>query len=152
MLFDIGGTMVGPGDVGYCSDITRCIHVGPPPDGFAELYGVLHASQAAGVAAATVGTPCEDVDVAARRVIDDAGLGEYFVHRTGHGIGVEAHEHPNIVAGNELPLAVGHAFSVEPGIYVPGVWGARLEDIVVAAADGPVAMNQIDRSLAVVDG
>ena len=152
VLFEIGGTMVGPGDVGYCSDITRCIHVGPPPDGFAELYGVLHASQAAGVAAATVGTPCEDVDVAARRVIDDAGLGEYFVHRTGHGIGVEAHEHPNIVAGNELPLAVGHAFSVEPGIYVPGVWGARLEDIVVATADGPVAMNQIDHGLAVVDG
>ena len=152
VLFDIGGTMVGPGDVGYCSDITRCVHIGPPPDGFAELYGVLHASQTAGVAEATVGTPCEDVDAAARRVIVDAGHGEHFVHRTGHGIGVEAHEHPNIVAGNELPLAVGHAFSVEPGIYVPGVWGARLEDIVVATADGPVAMNQIDRSLAVVEG
>jgi len=108
--------------------------------------------ETAGVAAATVGTPCEDVDAAARRVIDDAGHGEHFVHRTGHGIGVEAHEHPNIVAGNELPLAVGHAFSVEPGIYVPGVWGARLEDIVVATADGPVAMNQIDHGLAVVDG
>ena len=152
VLFDIGGTMVGPGDVGYCSAITRCVHIGPPPDGFAELYGVLHASQTAGVAEATVGTPCEDVDAAARRVIVDAGHGEHFVHRTGHGIGVEAHEHPNIVAGTELPLAVGHAFSVEPGIYVPGVWGARLEDIVVATADGPVAMNQIDRSLAVVEG
>jgi len=152
VLFDIGGTMAGPDEVGYCSDITRCVHVGEPPAGFAELYAVLHGSHAAGVAAATVGTPCEDVDAAARRVIDDAGYGEYFVHRTGHGIGVEAHEHPNIVAGNDLPLAAGHAFSIEPGIYVPDVWGARLEDIVVASADGPDAMNRIDHGLAVVDG
>ena len=152
VLFDIGGTMAGPDEVGYCSDITRCVHVGEPPAGFAELYAVLHGSHAAGVAAATVGTPCEDVDAAARRVIDDAGYGEYFVHRTGHGIGVEAHEHPNIVAGNDLPLVAGHAFSVEPGIYVPDSWGARLEDIVVATVDGPDAMNRIDHGLAVVDG
>ena len=152
VLFDIGGTMAGPDEVGYCSDITRCVHVGEPPAGFAELYAVLHGSHAAGVAAATVGTPCEDVDAAARRVIDDAGYGEYFVHRTGHGIGVEAHEHPNIVAGNDLPLVAGHAFSVEPGIYVPDSWGARLEDIVVATVDGPDSMNRIDHGLAVVDG
>jgi len=152
VLFDIGGTMAGPDDVGYCSDITRCVHVGEPPSGFAELYTVLHDSHSAGVAAATVGTPCEDVDAAARGVIDDAGYGEFFVHRTGHGIGVEAHEHPNIVAGNELPLVAGHAFSVEPGIYVPDLWGARLEDIVVATVDGPDAMNRIDHGLAVVDG
>ena len=152
VLFDIGGTMAGPDEVGYCSDITRCVHVGEPPAGFAELYAVLHSSHAAGVAAATVGTPCEDVDAAARRVIDDAGYGEYFVHRTGHGIGVEAHEHPNIVAGNDLPLVAGHAFSVEPGIYVPDSWGARLEDIVVATVDGPDSMNRIDHGLAVVDG
>ncbi|MGZ0186163.1 MAG: M24 family metallopeptidase [Acidimicrobiales bacterium] len=152
VLFDIGGTMAGPDDVGYCSDITRCVHVGEPPAAFAELYAVLHASHAAGVAAATVGTPCEDVDAAARKVIGDAGYGEYFVHRTGHGIGVEAHEHPNIVEGNELPLVAGHAFSIEPGIYVPGSWGARLEDIVVATANGPDAMNRIDHGLAVVDG
>ena len=104
------------------------------------------------MAEATGGTPCEDVDAAARRVIVDAGHGEHFVHRTGHGIGVEAHEHPNIVAGNEMPLAVGHDLSVEPGIYVPGVRGDRKEDIVVATADGTVAMHQIDRSLAVVEG
>jgi Xaa-Pro dipeptidase len=116
------------------------------------LYEVLHASHAAGVAAATVGTPCAEVDAAARKVIDDAGYGEFFVHRTGHGIGVEAHEHPNMVAGNDLPLAPGHAFSVEPGIYVPGVWGARLEDIVVATEDGPDPLNRIDHGLAVVDG
>ncbi len=152
VLFDIGGTMEGPDGVGYCSDITRCVHIGPPPGGFADLYEVVHAAHAAGVAAATVGTPCQEVDAAARRVIDDAGYGEFFVHRTGHGIGVEAHEHPNMVDGNDLPLAAGHAFSVEPGIYVPGVWGARLEDIVVATDDGPDPLNRIDHGLAVVDG
>ena len=151
VLFDIGGTMEGPDGVGYCSDITRCVHIGPPADGFREIYEVLHAAHSAGVAAATVGTPCEAVDAAARRVIDDAGYGEFFVHRTGHGIGVEAHEHPNIVEGNDLPLVAGHAFSVEPGIYVPGVWGARLEDIVVATDDGPDSLNLIDHGLAVVD-
>ncbi len=150
MLFDIGGTMDGDDGVGYCSDITRCVHLGEPPVAFAELYDVLEAAQAAGVAAATVGTPCEDVDAAARRVIDDAGYGEFFVHRTGHGIGVEAHEHPNIVVGNDLELVAGHAFSIEPGIYVPGTWGARLEDIVVAAADGPDPLNTIDHGLAVL--
>ena len=151
VLFDIGGTMDGADGVGYCSDITRCVHLGEPPSGFAELYEVLHEAQAAGVAAATVGTPCEDVDAAARRVIGDAGYGEYFVHRTGHGIGVEAHEHPNIVVGNDLPLVAGHAFSIEPGIYVPGTWGARLEDIVVATDEGPDPLNRIDHGLAVVD-
>ncbi|MBS1265463.1 MAG: putative dipeptidase PepE [Acidimicrobiaceae bacterium] len=152
VLFDFGGTMADADGVGYCSDITRCVHVGEPAPGFAELYEVLFASHAAGVAAATVGTPCEVVDAAARDVIEHGGYGEFFIHRTGHGIGVEAHEHPNIVVGNDLPLVPGHAFSVEPGIYVPGEWGARLEDIVVAAADGPDAMNLADHSLAVVDG
>ncbi|MDP6480762.1 MAG: Xaa-Pro peptidase family protein [Acidimicrobiales bacterium] len=152
VLFDFGGTMADADGVGYCSDITRCVHVGEPAPGFADLYEVLFASHAAGVAAATVGTPCEVVDAAARDVIEHGGYGEFFIHRTGHGIGVEAHEHPNIVVGNDLPLVPGHAFSVEPGIYVPGEWGARLEDIVVAAADGPDAMNLADHNLAVVDG
>jgi Xaa-Pro aminopeptidase len=128
------------------------VHIGEPPTEFGELYDVLFASQAAGVATATVGTPCEDVDTATRSVIDDAGYGEYFIHRTGHGIGVEAHEHPNIVAGNDRPLVVGHAFSIEPGIYLPGRWGARLEDIVVAAEGGPDPMNRADHRLAVVEG
>ena len=152
VLFDFGGTMVGPDGVGYCSDITRCVHTGETAPGFAALYEVLVGSHAAGRAAATVGTPCEDVDAAARTVIDDAGYGEFFIHRTGHGIGVEAHEHPNIVVGNKLPLVPGHAFSIEPGIYVPDRWGARLEDIVVATADGPDSMNRADHRLAVVDG
>ena len=89
------------------------------------------------VAAATVGTPCEDVDRAAREIIADAGFGEHFIHRTGHGIGLEEHEDPYIIAGNTEPLAAGHAFSVEPGIYFAGRWGIRLEDIVVATDAGP---------------
>jgi Xaa-Pro dipeptidase len=103
------------------------------------------------VDAADVGTPCEQVDATARAHISAAGLGQYFVHRTGHGIGVEAHEDPYIVAGNDVPIAPGHAFSIEPGIYVPGRWGARLEDIVVATAAGPRALNKVDHRLVSVD-
>jgi Xaa-Pro aminopeptidase len=150
VLCDFGGTMVGDDGVGYCSDITRCVWTGTPPAEFAELYDVLHAAQSASVAAATVGTPCQEVDRVGRRIIAEAGYGEYFIHRTGHGIGVEAHEDPYIVEGNALPLAPGHAFSIEPGIYVPGRWGARLEDIVVAADDGPDPLNRADHHLAIV--
>ena len=94
-----------------------------------------------------VGTPCEDVDAVARRLITEGGYGEEFVHRTGHGIGIEAHEDPYVVAGNCEALVPGHAFSVEPGIYVEGRWGARIEDIVVATADGPEALNQVPHDL-----
>ena len=93
------------------------------------------------------GASCEGVDRAARDVIAAAGFGEYFVHRTGHGIGMEAHEEPYMVSGNTLPIAAGHAFSVEPGIYIPGKWGMRLEDIVVATDAGPVSMNSADHRL-----
>jgi Xaa-Pro dipeptidase len=102
------------------------------------------------VRAATVGTSCQDVDAAARGVIADAGYGDYFVHRTGHGIGMEEHEDPYIVEGNRRPLADGHAFSIEPGIYLPGRWGMRLEDIVIATADGPHAVNNVDHALVCV--
>jgi Xaa-Pro dipeptidase len=108
---------------------------------------VLHAAQAAGVAAGVVGAECQDVDRASRRIIADAGYGEYFIHRTGHGIGMEAHEDPYMVEGNALAIAPGHAFSVEPGIYVAGRWGMRLEDIVVAAEAGPLSMNFADHAL-----
>jgi Xaa-Pro aminopeptidase len=108
---------------------------------------VLHRAQQAAVAAATVGTPCQDVDRVARQIIGDAGYGEYFVHRTGHGIGLDAHEDPYIVEGNEQRLVDGHAFSVEPGIYVPGAWGMRLEDIVVASTSGPEPLNNADHHL-----
>ena len=146
VLCDFGGTMNG-----YCSDITRCVFTGDVAPDVAEAYAVLHEAQAAAVAAATVGTPCQDVDRAARRVIADAGYGQYFVHRTGHGIGLEEHEDPYIVEGNATPLEAGHAFSIEPGIYVPGTWGMRLEDIVVAGTDGPIAMNTVDHGLHAVD-
>lgn len=150
VLCDFGGTMVGSDGVGYCSDMTRCVSIGEPPAEFANLYSVLEAAQQASVEAAVVGTPCEEVDRAARSVISEAGYGEYFVHRTGHGIGVEAHEDPYIVEGNQTRLVEGHCFSVEPGIYIPGRWGARLEDIVVAAPAGPDSLNLADHSLAVV--
>jgi len=103
------------------------------------------------VEAAAVGTRCQDVDRVARGHIVTAGYGPYFVHRTGHGIGMEEHEDPYLVDGNTDALAPGHAFSVEPGIYVPGRFGARIEDIVVAAAAGPDPLNRVDHSLAVVD-
>lgn len=152
VLCDFGGTMAADGGAGYCSDITRCVSIGDPPAEVAEAYAVLHQAQQAAVAAATVGTSCEDVDAAARRIIDDAGYGERFFHRTGHGIGVEEHEDPYVVAGNHTALVPGHVFSVEPGIYTEGAWGMRLEDIVVATAAGPDPLNRAVHDLVVVDG
>ena len=146
VLCDFGGTMNG-----YCSDITRCVYIGEPSRKITSAYSVLHAAQAAGVAAGVVGATCESVDAAARKVIDDAGFGDFFIHRTGHGIGMEAHEEPYMVSGNKLPIAAGHAFSVEPGIYLPGKWGMRLEDIVVATDAGPLSMNNVDHSLAILN-
>ena len=147
VVCDFGGTLDG-----YCSDITRTVFTGPPPAEFRDLYAVLQAAQAAAVDAAVVGTPCEDVDGVARRTITDGGYGPWFVHRTGHGIGLEEHEDPYLVGGNCEPLAAGHAFSVEPGIYLPGRWGARIEDIVVATESGPDPLNHVDHGLAVVEG
>ncbi len=146
VLCDFGGTMNG-----YCSDITRCVSLGDPPAEVAEAYAVLRDAQAAGVSAGVVGAACEDVDRASRRVIDAAGYGEHFIHRTGHGIGMEAHEDPYMVEGNTLPIAAGHAFSVEPGIYLSGRWGMRLEDCVVATDDGPLRLNDVDHALVVLD-
>jgi Xaa-Pro aminopeptidase len=146
VLCDFGGTMHG-----YCSDITRMFHVGDPPAEVRDTYAVLAEAQEAGVRAATVGTPCAEVDAAARRVIAEAGLGDFFVHRVGHGIGQDAHEDPYLVAGNMLPLVAGHAFSVEPGIYREGRFGMRLEDIVVATNAGPSRLNNAPRDLAVVE-
>ena len=153
VLCDFGGTMFAEGGAGYCSDITRCVVAGgaAPSAEVAEAYAVLHEAQTAAVAAAVVGTPCEDVDAAARAIIAAAGYGDRFFHRTGHGIGVEEHEDPYVVAGNTTPLVPGHAFSVEPGIYTAGAWGLRLEDIVVASADGPDPLNRVDHALVTVD-
>jgi Xaa-Pro aminopeptidase len=145
VLCDFGGTMNG-----YCSDITRMFHVGEPGTEVRDTYAVLQEAQEAGVRAARIGTPCETVDAAARSIIAGAGFGEQFIHRTGHGIGVEAHEDPYIVAGNTDALVAGNAFSVEPGIYLAGRFGLRLEDIVVATENGPERLNHADRGIAVV--
>jgi Xaa-Pro aminopeptidase len=145
VVCDFGGTMDG-----YCSDITRTVWTGPPTPEDQELYRVLQQAQAEAVAAATVGTTCEAVDQKARSLIAGAGYGEAFIHRTGHGIGLEEHEAPYIVAGNSLPLAAGHAFSIEPGIYLAGRVGARIEDIVVATPEGPRSFNQVSHDLTVV--
>jgi Xaa-Pro aminopeptidase len=146
VVCDFGGSMGG-----YCSDITRTVFTGPPPAELAHIYEVVAEAQAAGTVAARVGDPCSDVDAAARDVIDRAGFGPYFVHRTGHGIGLEEHEDPYMVAGNATALAPGHVFSVEPGIYVPGRYGVRIEDVVAATADGPRPLNRADRALTVVE-
>ncbi len=146
VVCDFGGTLGG-----YCSDITRTVFTGAPPAEFYDLYRVLQRAQAAAVAAATTGTPCEEVDRVARGKIAAAGYGEYFIHRTGHGIGLEEHEDPYLVSGNSEPLVAGHAFSIEPGIYVPGRWGARIEDIVVATDAGPHSLNRAHHALAVVE-
>lgn len=150
VLCDFGGTMLGADGVGYCSDITRCVSLGEPHADVRRAYDVLESAQAAAVATAQVGVACEDVDAAARAPITDAGFGPQFMHRTGHGIGVEEHEDPYIVAGNATPLVAGHAFSIEPGIYVDGHFGLRLEDIVVATAGGPDPMNRAAHGLAVL--
>jgi Xaa-Pro aminopeptidase len=148
VLCDFGGTMPD----GYCSDITRCVWTGDePPAPVREVYGVLQEAQAAAVAGAVVGTRCEDVDGIARKRIADAGWGDRFIHRTGHGIGLEEHEDPYLVSGNGEPLAPGHAFSIEPGIYVDGEWGFRIEDIVVATESGPDPLNLVTHDLVVVD-
>lgn len=151
VVCDFGGTLALGEDVGYCSDITRTVVLGAPTTEVADTYAVLQAAQAAAVAAVRPGVAAEDVDAAARTVITDAGLGPRFIHRTGHGIGIEEHEDPYVVAGNGTPLVPGHAFSVEPGIYLPGRFGMRLEDIVAVTDDGVEAFNRADHGLVVVE-
>jgi Xaa-Pro aminopeptidase len=145
VVVDIGGRLDG-----YCSDTTRTLVVGEPPAGFQEAYAVLHAAQLAGWEAVAPGVPAEAVDAACRQVIDAAGHGEHFIHRTGHGIGLEEHEDPYIVAGNLEPLEPGMTFSVEPGIYLPGRFGARIEDIVACTDQGARRLTTTSRELRVV--
>jgi Xaa-Pro aminopeptidase len=141
VVVDIGGTTAE----GYCSDCTRMYTLGEPPAEFREYFGVLHRAQLAACEHARPGVTAESVDAAARAVITDAGYGEAFLHRTGHGIGVETHEEPYIVEGNTTVLEPGMAFSIEPGIYLSGRHGARIEDIVVATANGIERLNVTDR-------
>jgi Xaa-Pro aminopeptidase len=141
VVVDIGGTT----PEGYCSDCTRMYTLGAPPAEFSDYFAVLHEAQLAACAQARPGVTAESVDAAARDVIAAAGYGDAFVHRTGHGIGVETHEEPYIVEGNATVLEAGMAFSIEPGIYLSGRHGARIEDIVVATPDGIERLNVTDR-------
>ncbi len=149
VVIDIGGKTA----TGYRSDCTRTYVVGgsAAPD-VAEWYGVLHAAQQAAVAVVRPGVTAEQVDAAARQVIADAGWGEHFIHRTGHGIGLDSHEAPYLVEGNDLPLEPGMAFSIEPGIYLAGRCGARIEDIVVCTDDGVRSLNVGPRELVELPG
>jgi Xaa-Pro aminopeptidase len=142
VVIDMGGTLAG-----YCSDTTRTAFVGDPPAEFAELYGVLQAAQGAACEAVRPGVPAAELDAVARDLIADAGYGDYFIHRTGHGIGMETHEEPYIVASNAEPLVAGNAFSIEPGIYLTGRWGARIEDIVVCTESGGERLNTTSTEL-----
>jgi Xaa-Pro aminopeptidase len=149
VVVDIGGETA----TGYRSDCTRTYVVGGSPSAeVAEWYAVLQAAQEASVASVRPGVTAEDVDAAARRVIDDAGWGEHFIHRTGHGIGLDTHEAPYIVEGNTIPLVPGMAFSVEPGIYLAGQCGARIEDIVVCTEDGVRNLDNGPRELVELAG
>lgn len=153
VVCDFGGTYSLDGEVGYCSDITRTVVTGEPTAEVRNCYDALQSAQQAAVAAARAGVTAEHVDSVARGIITEAGYGDQFVHRTGHGIGIEAHEDPYLVSGNREVLAPGHAFSVEPGIYLSGRFGMRLEDIVIIDDDGaPDPLNRVDHSLVVVDG
>jgi Xaa-Pro dipeptidase len=144
VVVDIGG----PTPEGYFSDCTRTYSLGDPAAAdVAAGYAVLQAAQDAAVAAVQPGITAEQVDAAARIPITDAGFGDRFIHRTGHGIGLEVHEEPYIVAGNDLVLEPGMAFSIEPGIYLPGRWGARIEDIVVVDEHGATRLNHRPREL-----
>jgi D-alanyl-D-alanine dipeptidase len=145
VVLDFGGRVDG-----YYSDITRTVAVGEPSAEQREVYDVVRAAQQAGVDAVAPGVACEDVDRAARAVIEEAGYGERFIHRTGHGIGAEVHEPPYIVAGNRLTLEPGMTFSVEPGIYLPGRFGVRVEDIVAVTEDGVRRLNEATRDLQTV--
>jgi Xaa-Pro aminopeptidase len=152
VVCDFGGQMVVPGtSVGYCSDITRTVVTGRPHGEVEECYAVLRAAQEAAADAAVAGIQAQEVDRVARAVIDAAGLKEAFIHRTGHGIGIETHEEPYIVAGNTTVLVPGHTFSVEPGIYHAGRFGMRLEDIVMVTEAGPRRLNHAPRDLAQVE-
>ncbi|NLC97498.1 MAG: aminopeptidase P family protein [Actinomycetales bacterium] len=144
VVVDIGGT----NKAGYCSDSTRNYVAGPEVDPeYAALHAVLLDAQTAQRAAARPGISAEQLDAVGRDIIEAAGFGPNFMHRTGHGIGLETHEEPYIVSGSVRMLKPGMAFSIEPGIYLPGRFGARIEDIFVCTDDGAVSLNNTSREL-----
>ncbi|GAA4532092.1 Xaa-Pro peptidase family protein [Chelativorans composti] len=142
VVMDIGGRKDG-----YPSDITRMAVLGRAPGGYEEVHAIVEKAVQAAVAAARPGVKARDVDAAARKVITDAGYGEYFVHRTGHGLGIDIHEPPYITATSELVLDEGMVFSIEPGIYLPGRFGIRLEEIVILRKDGAEILSSLPRDV-----
>lgn len=143
VVVDFGGRLDG-----YYSDTTRNFVVGDAPHGYLTVFQAVRAAHRAAVEAVRPGVTAGSIDAAARSVIADAGFGEYFMHRTGHGIGLEVHEHPYIVEGNGVLLEPGMTFSVEPGIYLPGEFGVRIEDIVVVTNDGVERLNRSELDFA----
>ncbi|MFB8776243.1 M24 family metallopeptidase [Streptomyces broussonetiae] len=146
VVLDFGGLRDG-----YGSDTSRTVHVGEPTDEERRVHDLVRAAQEAGFRAVRPGVACQEIDRAARAVITDAGYGEYFIHRTGHGIGVTTHEPPYMIEGEELPLVPGMCFSVEPGVYLPGRFGVRIEDIVAVTEDGGRRLNDTTREMVIVD-
>jgi Xaa-Pro aminopeptidase len=146
VVLDFGGEVGG-----YFSDTTRTVVVGEAPVGFAEVYSLVQEAQDAAVQAVRPGVAAQEVDRVARRIIDRAGYGERFIHRTGHGIGLEVHEPPYIIEGNETILTPGMTFSIEPGVYLDGRFGVRIEDIVAVTVDGVERLNRSTRDIQTVD-
>jgi D-alanyl-D-alanine dipeptidase len=145
VVLDFGGLKDG-----YGSDTTRTVHVGEPSDEEREVFEIVRRAQQAGFEAVRPGVACQEIDRAARKVISDAGYGEYFIHRVGHGIGLTTHEPPYMVEGETHPIEPGMCFSIEPGIYLPGRFGVRIEDIVVATEDGGRRLNNTDHGMYIV--
>lgn len=145
VVLDFGGLKHG-----YGSDTTRTVHVGEPTDQEREVHEVVRRAQQAGFEAVRPGVECQEIDRAARRVIEDAGYGEQFIHRTGHGIGLTTHEPPYMVEGDANLLEPGMCFSIEPGVYLPGRFGVRIEDIVTVTEDGGRRLNNTPRELRIV--
>lgn len=138
---------IGARKEGFPSDITRMAVVGSAPEGYGQIHSIVEKAVQAALKAARPGVLAKDVDAAARNVIADAGYGEYFVHRTGHGMGIDGHEPPYITATSETVLEEGMVFSIEPGIYLPGRFGIRLEEIVILRDDGPEILSSLPRDL-----
>jgi Xaa-Pro dipeptidase len=146
VVIDIGGTMPD----GYCSDSTRTYAVGEPDPDFLRMYAILQEAQKSAVESVRPGMTCEAVDSVARDLMSEAGIGDLFIHRIGHGIGLQSHEEPYLVSGNSLPLEPGMAFSIEPGFYVEGRFGARIEDIVICTVDGVQSVNHRPHHLQII--
>jgi Xaa-Pro aminopeptidase len=146
IVIDVGGRKHG-----YSSDITRMAAVGEPPPGYREVHDIVERASQAAMVAARPGVPASAVDDAARGVIAEAGYGQYFVHRTGHGLGLEVHEPPYLTSTSDTILDVGMVFSIEPGIYLPGRFGVRLEEIVILREDGPEILSALPRDLHIAE-